>query len=69
MSAIILAALFPESVQKLIIWGSNAYVTKDDIELFEKTRDVSNWSRRMRETMENIYVDSFQSLWSRWIDA
>ena len=69
MSAIILAALFPESVQKLIIWGSNAYVTKDDIELFEKTRDVSNWSRRMRETMENIYGDSFQSLWSRWIDA
>ena len=69
VSAILLAALYPESVQKLVIWGSNAYVTKDDIELFEKTRDVSNWSQRMRETMERIYGDSFQSLWSRWINA
>lgn len=69
VSAIILAALFPELVQTLIIWGSNAYVTKDDIELFKKTRDVSNWSQRMRETMERIYGDSFQSLWSEWIDA
>ena len=69
VSVIILAALFPESVQKLVVWGSNTYVTKDDINLFEKTRDVSNWSQRMRETMEKIYGDSFQSLWSRWIDA
>ena len=69
VSAIILAALFPESVKKLVIWGSNAYVTKDDIVLFEKTRDVSNWSQRMRQTMEDIYGDSFQSLWCRWIDA
>ena len=28
VSAIILAALFPESVQKLVIWGSNAYHMK-----------------------------------------
>ena len=71
MSAANLTALFPQSVQKLVIWGSNAYryVTKDDIELFEKTRDVNNWSQRMRETMEKIYGDSFQSLWSKWIDA
>ena len=69
VSAIILAALFPESVEKLIIWGSNAYVTKEDIELFEKTRDISNWSQRMREPMEMIYGDSFQSLWSDWLDS
>ena len=69
VSATILAALYPESVQKLIIWGSNAYATKYDIELFEKTRDVRDWSQRMRETMEKVYGDSFQSLWSRWVDA
>ena len=69
VSAIMLAALFPESVKKLVVWGSNAYVTKDDIVLFEKTRDVSNWSQRMRQTMENIYADLFPSLWCRWIDS
>lgn len=69
VSAIILAALFPNSVEKLVVWGSNAYVTKEDIDLFEKTRDVSNWSQRMRETMENIYGDEFQQLWSAWVDG
>ena len=69
VSAIILAALFPDSVEKLVVWGSNAYVTKEDIELFEKTRDITNWSQRMREPMENLYGDFFQSLWSNWVDA
>ena len=69
ISAILLAALYPESVQRLIIWGSNAYVMKYDIEPFEKTRDVSTWGQQIRETKANIYGDLFQSLWSRWIDA
>ena len=41
-STTILAAPYPELVQSLVIWGSNAYVMKYDIELFEKTRDVSH---------------------------
>ena len=69
VSAIILAALFPGSVEKLVVWGANAYVTKDDIALFEKTRDISNWSQRMRDPMEKVYGDSFQTLWSDWIDG
>ena len=69
VSAIILAALFPESVENLVVWGANAYLTKDDIVLFEKTRDISNWSQRMREPMEKIYGDSFQTLWSDWING
>ena len=60
VSAIILAALYPESVEKIVIWGSNAYVTKMDIEIFEQTRDVEKWSGRMRETRKNFYGDSFQ---------
>ena len=69
VSAIFLAALYPESVEKMIVWGSNAYVDKEDIELFEKTRDVSNWSQRMREAMEVLYGDSFPKLWSNWVDG
>jgi valacyclovir hydrolase len=38
VSAIILAALYPESVQKLVLklWGSTAYVMKDDVETWER---------------------------------
>ena len=42
VSAIILAALHPESVQKLVIWGSTAYVTKHDVEIWEKIRGINN---------------------------
>ena len=45
------------------------YVTKDDIEIWEKMRDASNWSQQIREILERIYGDSLQSLWSGWIDA
>lgn len=33
-------------------------------------RDVSKWSARMREAMEEIYgVEYFPKLWSEWIEA
>jgi valacyclovir hydrolase len=69
VSAIILAALHPESVQKLVIWGTNAYITTYDVEVREKIRDVSGWNQRIREEMQSIYGDSLQSLWSRYVDA
>ena len=69
VSAIILAALHPESVQNLVIWGSTAFITKDDIELWERTRDTSYWNQQLRAAMQNVYGDSFESLWFRYIDT
>ena len=69
VSAIILAALYPESVQKLVVWGTNAYIAKYDAEVREKIRNVSDWDQRIREEMVGIYGDSVQSLWSRYVDA
>ena len=69
VSATILAALYPESVENLVIWGSNAYIMKENVEMWENLRDIRDWNQRMREEMEKVYGDSFQSLWSRWVDA
>ena len=70
VSANILAALHPESVQNLVIWGSTAYyVTKHDVEIWKKIRGINNVNQEMREAWENIYGDSMQNLWSRWIDS
>ena len=70
IAAMFLAARFPEVVKKLVIWGSNAYITEEDVTIFKKVRDVSNWSKRMREPMEKIYgVTHFPKLWSDWVDA
>lgn len=33
-------------------------------------RDVSKWSKGMREPMERVYgINGFPKLWSDWIDA
>lgn len=69
VSAMVLAARFPEAAKKLIVWGANAYVAREDVELFEKTRNVNYWSRRMREPLEAMYGSDFPQMWSDWIDA
>ena len=34
-----------DSIDKLVVWGGNAYVTEEDIEAYEAVRNVSaNWS-------------------------
>ena len=43
-------------IDRLIIFGGNAYLTKEDIEAFEATRDVeATWSKRMKETHYPVY--------------
>ena len=69
VSAILAAAKYPQNVENLVIWGANAYVSKTDIELVENTRDVAQWSPRMREPMEAVYGGEFPGLWSDWMDG
>lgn len=58
------------AVRKLVVWGSNAYIHPDEVKIYESIRDVSKWSARMREPMEQVYGrDGFAQLWSEWVDA
>ena len=53
-----------------VIWGSTAYITKDDIEIWPKSmRDSSYWNQQIRAELQNIYTDSFESLWFRYVDT
>ena len=69
VSGIIAAAMFPSRVQKLVVWGSNAYVSDEDVELVEITRDVDQWSNRMKVAMEMTYGGDFPGMWSNWMDG
>lgn len=41
-TALIMAAKYPELVDKLVVWGANAYFTDEDIEALEsKSHHVS----------------------------
>eukprot|EP00756_Hemistasia_phaeocysticola_P037495 Hpha_TRINITY_DN1669_c0_g1::TRINITY_DN1669_c0_g1_i1::g.48718::m.48718/K18399/BPHL; valacyclovir hydrolase len=64
ISATILAADYPERVEKLVIFGGNAYLTERDAEAFEAHRDVEkNWSARMKEMHRATYGDQLQAMW------
>ncbi|XP_045192146.2 valacyclovir hydrolase-like [Mercenaria mercenaria] len=70
ISAMIAAARYPEIVDKLVIWGANAYITKKDMEFYETIRDISAWSEKMRVPFLSMYGEKyFRTQWSNWVDA
>lgn len=70
ISATILASKYPEAVKKLVVFGIQAYITKEDVDTYEGMRDVEkNWSKRMLETMRGVYGDDVQPMWSSFCDA
>lgn len=68
-TGMILAAMYPERVQKLVAFGGNAFVTEHDVQLLEATRNIDKWSEKMRASMEALYgTDNFRQLWSSYCD-
>ena len=69
ITALIAASQQPDNIHRLVVWGSNAYISQWDIDNINQVSDVSKWSDRMRKPMEEMYGDSFPSLWSGWCQA
>jgi valacyclovir hydrolase len=69
VAGLFLASRFPSAVRKLVIWGANAYVSREDIEGFESIRDISGWSENMRKSLESIYGYQLGEMWSSWVDS
>ena len=69
IASLVLASEYPDAVRNLVALGANAYVSKEDVDLYEKLRDISTWSDRMKEPLIKVYGDSLQELWSTWMDS
>ena len=69
VSGIFMAALFPQSVRKLVTWGAKAFYQKEDIEALEQIRDVSTWNKKIRDDMVALYGAELQPMWSALIDS
>ena len=70
IASVMLAAMRPHNVAALAMFGGNAYFTDADIAGFEATRDVAaSWSDRMRTSLEAVYGDDLQPMWSAACDA
>lgn len=70
ITGLILAGKHPQNVQKLLIFGSNAFIIKDELKIYDSIRDVSKWSAKMREPLENLYgAEYFKTTWENWVDT
>lgn len=70
VSSMILAAKYPEVMRSLVIFGSNSFILPQEIELYEKVRDVAKWSDRMKAPLIEMYgEDLLQNMWSAWCDT
>ncbi|XP_071957633.1 valacyclovir hydrolase-like [Antedon mediterranea] len=70
ITALVLASQYPESLRKLVIWGANAFVAQEDLDMYEKTKNVSDWSKRMMQPMLDMYgKEYFQEMWLGWIEC
>merc|ERR1712187_453881 len=70
ISATILASTRPEAVRKLVVFGIQASITKEDVDTYNGMRDVEKaWSKRMLETHRAVYGDDVQPMGSSFCDA
>ena len=70
ITALFMAAMFTNNIEKMVALAANAYFEDEDLAMISKVRDVSKWSTRMREPMEEMYgKDYFPKLWKAWNDG
>ncbi|XP_049578171.1 valacyclovir hydrolase [Syngnathus scovelli] len=68
ITALIAAARNPDFINRMAVWGSNAFVSQQDLDIYNSVRDVSKWSARMRAPMEEVYgAQVFAQTWQAWV--
>ena len=68
ITALIMAAN-QTSVQKLVVFGSNAYVSEEDRKLITKIKDLNNWSPKAKQAFIDLYGEQlFVQMWNSFID-
>ena len=51
-----LASKFPQSVRSLVVFGTRSYITEDEVEVYERIRDVGVWDTKGHGPLEEIYL-------------
>lgn len=54
IAGLVMAIKAPESVENLVVWGSNSYISEVDKNIVAGIRDLSKWSERMRKPLEGM---------------
>ena len=69
-AAVLLAAKYPHQVEKLCIFGGNSFITQEDVDAYEMTRNVqASWSQGMKLKCNPVYGADLQPMWDSFCDA
>lgn len=69
ITALIIAAANQTAVQKLIVFGSNAYICNEDRELLNRIRDLNKWNPKAKQAFIELYGEElFTKMWYSFVD-
>lgn len=63
----LMAVNAPDRIRRLVVWGGNSYLSAEEIAAFQAMRSISSWSQREADAMRQIYGDSLDVLWERYV--
>jgi len=70
VTGLIMAAKYSEFIKRLVVFGANSFVTKEDVQLVENIADLSKWSDQMRAQFQTMYGEEyFRKLWLGWLEG
>ncbi|XP_012265443.2 valacyclovir hydrolase [Athalia rosae] len=70
ITSIFMAANNPESIDKMVILGTNSYLVPEELAIYKSVRNIDSWSERMRAPMIDTYGEGyFRSTWAAWVDG
>ena len=67
MIGICLAAMYPDAVEKLVIWGANSFVAEEDVKLYRQNRDLQG--ERLERLEARYGRECAFDYWGQWIDT
>ncbi|XP_054289344.1 valacyclovir hydrolase-like [Macrosteles quadrilineatus] len=67
ITAIILAALHPDNLHRAVLLAPMAYVTKEDVAIYQGLKDISQWTPQLRQKLEAVYgAEYLTTLWTNY---
>jgi valacyclovir hydrolase len=63
----IMAALQPDRVERLVVFGGQSFLTSEDIATFKAIRRVEDWAPKPAANMRAIYGAELDGLWDRYV--
>ncbi|CAG2115126.1 unnamed protein product [Medioppia subpectinata] len=67
-TGLLMAIKYQSNIEKLVVWGGNAYVLPQEKYAIHAIRNISKWKRQTLMFFESVYGNELQVLWNRHVN-